>query len=241
MHISDLKPANILIYENCNVKICDFGLSRIMSEEQERRSPFSPGSSATSSGLSSLSSSPFRYFQQHQPHQQQPLRNFGGSLSPENPSGALSCATKSMSMSPRSVHTSAARSADVDKAPVPSQESPQPPQPPQSQEEDTPPHRDEQSVPGGNGSGDKGSDQLDEMSPRVPSGMVTFTLCNGDGGDGGNTTNESRLTVQGQRHGYGEGQADGGVEDMAEEDDDAGLPLPPPIVRQMTHHVVTRW
>ena len=28
----DLKPANILLYENCDLKICDFGLSRIYNE-----------------------------------------------------------------------------------------------------------------------------------------------------------------------------------------------------------------
>ena len=29
----DLKPANFLIDQNCNVKICDFGLSRAMPEK----------------------------------------------------------------------------------------------------------------------------------------------------------------------------------------------------------------
>jgi len=29
----DLKPSNILISSNCNVKICDFGLSRTLKSE----------------------------------------------------------------------------------------------------------------------------------------------------------------------------------------------------------------
>ena len=31
----DLKPANFLIDQNCNVKICDFGLSRAMPEKNQ--------------------------------------------------------------------------------------------------------------------------------------------------------------------------------------------------------------
>ena len=61
-YISDLKPANILVFENCNIKICDFGLSRIVSDN-ESKSP-SRGASLAPGLWSPLSklSTPFPFF-----------------------------------------------------------------------------------------------------------------------------------------------------------------------------------
>jgi serine/threonine protein kinase len=56
----DLKPANILLYENCDLKICDFGLSRIFNDPSaDVNSPVlkTTGSDETSSSSSSGSGS----------------------------------------------------------------------------------------------------------------------------------------------------------------------------------------
>ena len=36
---SDLKPSNILVNENCDLKICDFGLARDMGADQGAELP----------------------------------------------------------------------------------------------------------------------------------------------------------------------------------------------------------
>ena len=37
---SDLKPSNILVNKNCDLKICDLGLSRGYNEEDENKTEY---------------------------------------------------------------------------------------------------------------------------------------------------------------------------------------------------------
>lgn len=216
LYQSDLKPANILIYENCDVKICDFGLSRIIATESVT-SPSRPPpalSSDPSSPFGAITPFPFFYQQptsQNLLTQQQQLQDKKlleeGDISPSNGgSGGGGGITKSMRMSPRSLDH------------------------PYS---------------------DSGSDAL--PLPPPPPGMVSFTLGLDDDSDQdtekGNPTGDK--TGQSQILGglsclsasssalsllHGEDISVGSASEGG-----VGVPLPPPIMRQMTHHVVTRW
>ena len=47
----DLKPANVLLSETCDVKVCDFGLSRVLNETQwQPRAVDSPAGGASDAG-----------------------------------------------------------------------------------------------------------------------------------------------------------------------------------------------
>jgi hypothetical protein len=228
----DLKPANILLYENCDVKICDFGLSRIMSTAGSSSSPTRPVPLSTdpSSPFSTHPSTPFPFFyegappaqqletQQQQQRQDMKLEEIGDISPSVRSTGSLA-----MSLSPRTSDFFTALAT-----PIACQAQGMATFTLGADDSDSDSYSDEGQV--------KRQDEKQQQKPACDQRSTT-TKSHSHSSSSGSSSNGSE-----ERSRFPPAPAlTSSSSGISLSGDNLGLPLPPPIRRQMTHHVVTRW